>query len=86
MFEFKLFSPLRENLRMRNRQGVVHIWRHGLKGYQGFCDNSTKALVLKCVTMGDRGVKNDQKLRDAIYGRPPKSITLTSEHEPKFFR
>jgi hypothetical protein len=42
----------------------------GGKGYQGFCDDSTKALVIKSVTMVGRGVKNNQKLRDVIYGRP----------------
>jgi hypothetical protein len=42
----------------------------GGRGYKGFCDESTKALVIKCVTMGGGGVKNDQILRDVIYGRP----------------
>ncbi len=37
---------------------------------QGFCDNSTKPLVMKSVTMGGGGVKNDPNLRDVIYGRP----------------
>ena len=40
----------------------------GGRGYQGFCDNSTKAIVLKRVTMGGGGVKNYPKLRDVIYG------------------
>jgi hypothetical protein len=40
------------------------------RGYQGFCDNSTKALLIKSVTMGGGGVKNYQKLRDVIYERP----------------
>ena len=31
---------------------------------------STKALVIKRVTMGGGGVKNCPKLRDVIYGRP----------------
>ena len=45
---------------------------HGLRvrGNQGFCDNSTKALVLKSVTIGLGYVKNHQKMRDVIYGRP----------------
>ena len=33
----------------------------GGRGYQGFCDNSTKALVLKTVTMGEgvsKSIKN----------------------------
>ena len=40
--------------------GVVHKWRHGLKGGGGqiFCNGSTKAFVLKRVTMGGKGVKN----------------------------
>ncbi len=42
----------------------------GGRGYKGFCDNSTKALVLKSVTMGGASVINYQKLRDVIYGRP----------------
>ena len=42
----------------------------GGRGYQGFCDDSTKALVLKSVTMGGGGVKNYQKLCDVIYGQP----------------
>jgi hypothetical protein len=40
------------------------------RGYQGFCDNSTKALLLKSATMGEGGIKNYQKLHDVIYGRP----------------
>ena len=40
------------------------------KGYQGFCNNSTKALVLKGVTMGGGGVKNYPKSRNVIYGWP----------------
>ena len=35
---------------------------------QGFCDDSTKALVIECVPMG-KGVQNCPKLRDIIYGR-----------------
>ncbi len=42
----------------------------GGRGYQGFCDNSTYAFVLKSVTMGGGGVKNYLKQRDVIYGRP----------------
>ncbi len=35
--------------------GVVHNIRHGFRGEgcQGFCDNSTKALVMKNLTMGE---------------------------------
>ena len=29
----------------------------------------TKALVIKCVTMGKGGIQNRPKLRDVIYGR-----------------
>ncbi len=42
----------------------------GWREYQGFCDNSTKTLLLKSETMGGGGMKNYQKLRDVIYGRP----------------
>ncbi len=42
----------------------------GGRGYQWFCDNSVKALLLKSVTMGGRGVKNlNKKLRDVFYER-----------------
>ncbi len=44
----------------------------GERGYQGFCDNSNRATLIKSVTMGGGGVKNYQKLRDVIYGRPPR--------------
>jgi hypothetical protein len=37
------------------------------RGCQGFCDNSTSALVMKSLTMGGGGVKNPN-LRDVIYG------------------
>ncbi len=33
----------------------------GGRGYQGFCDNSIKALLLKSVTTGGRGVKKLSK-------------------------
>ena len=46
----------------------------GGRRYQGFCDYSNKALVLKTVTERGRGVKNYQKLRDVIYGRPLRSL------------
>ncbi len=39
-------------------------------GDKGFCDNSTKALVLKSVTIVGGGVKNYPKLRDVIYWWP----------------
>ncbi len=42
----------------------------GGRGYQWFCDDITKALVMKSVTMGGGGVKKYQILRDVIYGRP----------------
>ena len=41
------------------------------EGGQGICDDSTKAFVIKRVTMGGGGgSKNWQKLRDVIYGQP----------------
>jgi hypothetical protein len=48
----------------------------GGRGYQGFCDDSTIALVIKSVTMGGGGVKNYQILRDVIYGRPQMEINV----------
>ncbi len=50
--------------------GAVHKWCYGLRGneYRGFCDNSTKTLLLKNDD-GGRGCKNHQKLRDVIYGQ-----------------
>ena len=39
-------------------------------GGQWFHDNSTKALVIKRVTMGGGWFINSPKLRDVIYGRP----------------
>ncbi len=47
------------------------------RGYKGFCDNSAKALLLKSVTMGERGVKNNPCLPDVIYGRPNINIITT---------
>ncbi len=44
------------------------------RGYQGFCDDNTKALVIKRVTMVGGGVKNYQILRDVIYVRPLSSL------------
>ena len=40
------------------------------QGGQGFCDNRTKALVIKRVTMRGGGVKKCPNLCDVIYGRP----------------
>ncbi len=39
-------------------------------GYQGFCDDSNKALLIKSVPMGGGVVKYYQILFDDIYGRP----------------
>ncbi len=35
--------------------GFAHKWRHGLReeGHQGFCDDSTKPLLIKSMTMGE---------------------------------
>ena len=41
-----------------------------LKVGQGCCDDTTKALLLECVTVKVGGVKNCPKLRDVIYGQP----------------
>ena len=42
--------------------GVVHKVRHGLSGGGGqrFCDTSTKALVIKRVTVGGRGRRGEE--------------------------
>ncbi len=48
----------------------------GGRGYRGFCDNSSKALLIKSVTMRGGGVKNYEKLRDVIYGRPLNKFTM----------
>ncbi len=52
--------------------GIIYKWRHGLRGsgYQGFCDDSNKFLLLKSVTLGGKGIKKDPKLRDAFHGWP----------------
>jgi hypothetical protein len=42
----------------------------GGRRYQGFCDNSTKASLLNCMTIGGGSIKNYQKLCEVIYGRP----------------
>jgi hypothetical protein len=39
-------------------------------GIKDFVTLVLKALLLKCVTMGGGGVKNCQKFRDVIDGRP----------------
>ncbi len=46
-------------------------------GIKEFVTTVLKVLLIKSVTMGGGGVKNYQKLRDVIYGRPlsdPKSL------------
>ena len=43
------------------------------EGGKGFCDDSSKALVIKQVTMGGDGgggINNSPKLCGVIYGRP----------------
>ncbi len=65
---------------------AVHKWRHSLRGegYLGFCDNSTKALLLKRVTIGKGGVKSYQKLCDVIHGQPLISIKILIFSVPNF--
>ena len=46
---------------------------------RGFCDDSTKALVIKSVTMGGDGVKNYQTLRDIVYGWPLRRETMSGK-------
>ena len=40
-----------------------------MEGGQVFCDISTKALLMKCMTIEGEG-QNSSKLRDVNYGRP----------------
>jgi hypothetical protein len=55
---------------VRNWLGVVHKWRHGREGgrVSRVFDNSTKASLIKSVTVGVGGQKC-LKLRDVIYRR-----------------
>jgi hypothetical protein len=53
----------------------------GGRGYQGFCDNLTKALVLPSVTIRRWGVKYDLILHDHNYGRPPTQNTNLSSFD-----
>ena len=46
-------------------------------GSQGFCDDSTKVLILKGVTIGV-GDQNVPNFRDVIYGRPNKKNFSTN--------
>jgi hypothetical protein len=50
---------------------VTALWG---RGYQGFCDDNIKALIIKRVTMVGGCVKNYQILRDVINGRPLSSL------------
>ncbi len=45
-----------------NLLGVVHKWRHLFRGEEvkDFCDNSTKASVIKSVMIGEGGSKHVQ--------------------------
>lgn len=54
-------------------------------GYQGYCDNSIEALVLRSVTIGGGGVKKYQKHRDVIYVRPLKPKHLRSREGDDFY-
>ncbi len=64
---YRFFSTITTDITL----GAVHdVTALGGRGYQGFCDSSIKALLLKSVTTGGGGVINYQKLRDVIYGRP----------------
>ena len=51
---------------------INDVTAYGGRGYQGFCDDSSKALLVKWLTMGGGGggVRNCPKFRDVIYGRP----------------
>ena len=47
-----------ERFKMKTNKGssINDVTVLGGKGYQGFCDDSTKALVLKSITMEGEGV------------------------------
>ncbi len=48
----------------------------GGRGCHEFCDNSTKALVMKFVTKRGGGVNNNPNLRKVIYGRPHRGSNI----------
>jgi hypothetical protein len=58
------------NVTWYNGSSIIDVAALGKRGYQGFCDYSTKDLILKSVMMGGEGVKKYQVLHDVIYGRP----------------
>ena len=51
------------------------------RGYQGFCDDSTRALVIKSVTVGKGGVKNCV----TSFMDDPKGRTLEGKRLHSFF-
>ncbi len=48
------------------------------RGYQGLCDNSTIALVIKSVTMGGEGVKNYHYCVTSFMGDPQDCFRFNS--------
>jgi hypothetical protein len=66
-----VFQAMKEGV-LRRKTFKKSFCGHGItlvgRGCQGFCDNSTRALVMKSVMMGEVGVKNNPNLRDVIYG------------------
>ncbi len=61
-------------LRCLRGSSINDVTALGGREYLGFCEDSTKALVIKSVTKGGGGVKNYQILREVIYGRPHQSL------------
>jgi hypothetical protein len=49
---------------------INEVTEQGKGAGERFCDESTRALVIKSVTTGGGGIKNVQNLLDVIYGRP----------------
>ena len=49
---------------------ISDVIAFGGRGGQGFCDDSTKTLVIKSVTLGGGRFKNKpKKISDIIYGQ-----------------
>jgi len=61
-------NQLERAMRVNSVKGssINDVTALGGRWSQGFCDNRTKALVIKFVVC----VKNNPNLRDVIYGRP----------------
>jgi hypothetical protein len=58
-----------------NHFKLLFLSMNEVTNFQGFCDNSTEAFIIKMLTVG---VKNCPKLRDVMYSRPQNKTTLTN--------